>query len=82
MMDTITITRCTDCGMESVPYFGMFAPCPVSQSGSHANLEYVAVAADETLAAKLRAAYNTVASFDRAKFDRHASPKLKRLLNT
>jgi len=82
MMDTITITRCTDCGMESVPFFGMFAPCRVSQSGSHTNLERVAVAADASLAARLRTAYNTVAGFDRAKFDRHASPELKRLLNT
>ena len=79
-MKTVMITRCTDCGMMSVPFFGMFSPCHASQSGSHASLEHIVVEADDTLAASLHAVYNAVPSFDRAAFDRYASPELKRLV--
>jgi len=66
--------------MESVPFFGMFAPCRASQTGSHDSLEHIVVEADDTLAASLHAVYNAVPSFDRAAFDRYASPELKQLL--
>ena len=69
---------CQDCGKESIPYFGFASPCRYN-NGSHHNFKLI----DSTKKReqdKLRAAYSSVPSFDRANFDKHAPIGIKNLL--
>ncbi len=67
-MNTILVSRCDDCGYESVLFFGMFVPCKYN-NGLHAHISDCAV--DElTIARRLYAAYQCVPWFDRERFDK------------
>ena len=78
---SIRVAVCEDCDIASVPFFGMFIPCPHDANGSHHTLLTVMEDVETLrLARRLAAAYSAVPWFDRASFARHASPELKTLL--
>lgn len=62
------VSKCTDCGIESVPGFGMFVPCRYG-TGAHHNIVEVDVD-NRPVAERLNAAYQSVPWFDRERFDR------------
>ena len=73
------VKRCKLCGIESVPYFGFFAPCRADDLGSHRDTEEVEQD-DVVVARTLQVAYSSVPWFDRAKFDKYANADAKALL--
>ncbi|MFQ5984496.1 MAG: hypothetical protein ACE5LL_03150 [Alphaproteobacteria bacterium] len=75
----VKVSRCTDCGVETVPFFGFPVPCERSVDGDHHHV-VVREQSGDLVAARLWDAYQAVPSFDQAAFARHAGPEARALL--
>ncbi len=77
----MTVARCLDCGTESAPWFGMWAPCSAASDGMHRAIVQVEVSRDEA-ARRLKEAYAAAPSFDRVHFRERAPRELQELLRS
>ena len=79
-MRVVTVQRCLACGARSIPGFGFIAHCGKDGTdGAHRMV--IPVEIPYAVAAQaVKAAYDSVTSYDRAQFDAKASDTLRELL--